>query len=392
MANADSNGKGRTVDIHQLLRTMVEKGASDLHLTVGSPPQLRIDGRLFAIRTPPLGPAEIQSIAYSVLSEKQRKGFEEENEIDLSFRWKGVARFRANFFRQQGHVAGALRQIPFEVVDLTRLGFPPVATRLLDRPTGLILVTGPTGSGKSTTLASMIDHINSTRHCHIITIEDPIEFVHEHKKSIVNQREVGPDTESYSKALRYVLRQDPDVVLIGEIRDLESMEAALRISETGHLALATLHTNSAVQTLHRMLDFFPARQQEMVRTQLSFVLAAIISQQLIPKKGGGRALAAEILIPNAAIRNLVREDKTHQIYSLMQMGQGKHEMQTMNQHLAKLVITGKVAPEDARPRSPDLEELEAILSKDRQHRGGQTTSTTGTMRSPQGTRPQMRQA
>ena len=391
MVSRDANGEGRTVDIHQLLRTMVEKGASDLHLTVGSPPQLRIDGRLFAIRTPPLGPSEIQSIAYSVLSEKQRKSFEEENEIDLSFRWKGVARFRANFFRQQGNVAGALRQIPFEVVSLADLGFPSVTEKLLDRPTGLILVTGPTGSGKSTTLASMIDHINSTRHCHIITIEDPIEFVHTHKKSLVNQREVGPDTESYGKALRYVLRQDPDVVLIGEVRDLESMEAALRISETGHLALATLHTNSAVQTLHRMLDFFPARQQEMVRTQLSFVLAAIISQQLVPKKGGGRALAAEVLIPNAAIRNLIREEKTHQIYSLMQMGQGKHEMQTMNQHLAKLVLSGKVTPEDARPRSPDLEELETIISKERRARSTQTMPN-GTVRKGAPTRTQMRQA
>ncbi len=389
MAKPDSNGAGRTVDIHQLLRTMVEKGASDLHLTVGSPPQLRIDGRLFAIRTPPLGSSEIQSIAYSVLSEKQRKVFEENNEIDLSFRWKGVARFRANFFRQQGNVAGALRQIPFAVQELSGLGFPPVAEKLLSRPTGLILVTGPTGSGKSTTLAAMIDHINSTRHCHIITIEDPIEFVHTHKKSIVNQREVGPDTESYGKALRYVLRQDPDVVLIGEIRDLDSMEAALRISETGHLAFATLHTNSTVQTLHRVLDFFPARQQEMVRTQLSFVLAAIISQQLIPKKGGGRAMAAEVLIPNAAIRNLIREDKTHQIYSLMQMGQGKHEMQTMNQHLAKLVLSGAVVAEEARPRSPDLEELDKMLNKDRRAQTSQSTGSDGT-RNGSGTRTQMR--
>jgi twitching motility protein PilT len=354
------------IDIHQLLRTMVERGASDLHLTVNSPPQLRIDGKLYPLRTPALTPPDVENIAYSVLNEKQRKRFEETSEIDLSFRWKGISRFRANFFRQQGSVAGALRMIPFQVKSLEELGIPPILKNVLDRPSGLVLVTGPTGSGKSTTLASMVDHINEHRRCHIITVEDPIEFLHQHKKSIVNQREVGTDTDSFKNALRYVLRQDPDVVLIGEIRDLESMEAALRISETGHIAFATLHTNSAVQTIHRILDFFPAHQQEMVRTQLSFVLEAILTQVLLPRKGGGRCLAAEILLPNAAIRNLIREEKTHQIYSLMQMGQGKHGMQTMNQAISRLVIRGLVAMEEAIPHSTDIEELEGLIQKELQ--------------------------
>ena len=355
---------GQAIDIHQLLRTMVERGASDLHLTVNSPPQLRIDGKLYPLRTSPLAAADTENIAYSVLNEKQRKRFEETSEVDLSFRWKGISRFRANFFRQQGSVAGALRQIPFQVMSLDEMGFPPVIKNVLDRPSGLVLVTGPTGSGKSTTLASMVDHINSNHRGHIITVEDPIEFLHQHKKCIVNQREVGADTDSFKNALRYVLRQDPDVVLIGEIRDLESMEAALRISETGHIAFATMHTNSAIQTIHRVLDFFPAHQQDMVRTQLSFVLEAVITQQLLPKKGGGRILSAEILLPNPAIRNLIREEKTHQIYSQMQMGQGRHGMQTMNQSLARLVLRGIVALEDALPRSSDIDELEGMIRKE----------------------------
>ena len=372
MAANDSAPASAGIDIHQLLRTMVEKNASDLHLTVHSPPQLRIDGKLYPLRTPPLTAADIQHIAYSVLNERQRKRFEETSEVDLSFRWKGISRFRANFFRQQGATAGALRQIPFNVLSLEELGFPPVVKTLADRPSGLVLITGPTGSGKSTTLASLIDHINSTHRHHIITVEDPIEFLHQHKKCIVNQREVGSDTDSFASALRYVLRQDPDVVLIGEIRDLESMEAGLRISETGHLALATLHTNSAVQTIHRILDFFPSRQQDMVRTQVSFVLNGIITQQLIPKRQGqGRCLAAEILIPNPAIRNLIREEKTHQIYSLMQMGQGKHGMQTMNQAIARLILERRVSLEEGLARSADTEELEGIIQKETQPGPGQ---------------------
>ncbi len=353
----------RTIDVQQLLRTMVERKASDLHLTAGSPPQLRIDGRLYALRTPPLTASETHAVAYAILNERQRRTFEETSEIDLSFHWKELARFRANFFRQRGSVAGALRQIPFEVSTLEDLGFPKVVATLLDRPSGLVLVTGPTGSGKSTTLAAMIDRINNNRPGHIITVEDPIEFLHRHKKGIINQREVGTDTESFASALRYVLRQDPDVVLIGEIRDLASMEAALRISETGHLALATLHTNSTIQTIHRILDFFPARQQAMVRTQLSFVLEGIITQQLLPMRAGGRCLAPEILIPNAAIRNLIREDKTHQIMSLVQTGQARHGMQTMNQALARLVQAKLVAPSEAIARSPDVEEFHGLLDK-----------------------------
>ena len=382
---AETDQDAPSIDIHQLLRTMVEKNASDLHLTVNSPPQLRIDGKLYPLRTAALTAADVKNIAYSILNEKQRKRFEESSEIDLSFRWKGVSRFRANFFRQRNAVAGSLRQIPFEVSTLEALGFPSAVKQLLERPSGLILITGPTGSGKSTSLASMIDHINEHRRCHIITIEDPIEFLHPHKNSIVNQREVGSDTDSFACALRYVLRQDPDVVLIGEIRDLESMEAALRISETGHLAFATLHTNSAVQTIHRILDFFPARQQETVRTQISFVLEAIITQQLLPMRRGGRAMAAEILLPNAAVRNLIREDKTHQIHSMMQMGQSKYGMQTLNQSLSQLVLSGRVTIEEALSRSPDGEELQNIVHKETQAKTGADGAKTRRVSVPRST-------
>jgi twitching motility protein PilT len=359
------SGSGETIDIHKLLKFMVDKGASDLHLSAGAPPCLRVNGELFMLRSEPLKPAEIQAIAYSVLNEKQKKVFEESNEIDLSFQWKGVSRFRANFFRQRGSVAGALRQIPQSVRSLDELGVPRAVNALLDRPRGLILVTGPTGSGKSTTLASMIDAINAKQRGHIITIEDPIEFLHSHKRCIVNQREIGSDTRSFLDALRYVLRQDPDVVLVGEIRDLETMEAALRISETGHLVLATLHTNNAVQTIHRVLDFFPPRQQEMVRTQLSFVLEGIVSQQLIPRQdGNGRAMAVELLIPNAAIRNLIREDKTHQILSAMQVGKARHGMQSLNDSLAQLVFTRAISLEQALQRSYDPDDLETMVRND----------------------------
>lgn len=355
--------KRATVDVHRLLKTMVEQGASDLHLTADSPPQLRINGSLFPLRTPPLTGSDVESIAYSVLNERQKKQFEETNEVDLSFQWKGASRFRANFFRQRGHMAGALRMIPFETRPLAGLGFPPSVSGLIDKTQGLVLVTGATGSGKSTTLASMIDAINSQHRHHIITIEDPIEFVHTHKKSIVNQREIGTDTATFSEALRYVLRQDPDVVLIGEIRDYETMEAALRIAETGHLAFATLHTNSTIQTIHRVLDFFPPKHQEMVRTQLSFVLEAVISQQLLVRSDGkGRVLASEVLLPNAAVRNLIREEKTHQIYSQMQMGQGGHGMQTMNQSLFSLVQNHAISRDTAFLYSHDVEELNAMFN------------------------------
>ncbi|MCB9727521.1 MAG: PilT/PilU family type 4a pilus ATPase [Deltaproteobacteria bacterium] len=350
---------------------MVEKGASDLHLTAESPAQLRINGSLYPLRTEPLTGRDIEQIAYSVLNERQKKQFEETNEVDLSFRWKGSSRFRANFFRQKGFVAGALRMIPFETLPLSALGMPKSVEDLINRPNGLILVTGPTGSGKSTTLASMIDAINSTHRSHIITIEDPCEFIHTHKKSIVNQREVGTDTGSFHAALRYVLRQDPDVVLIGEIRDLETMESTLRIAETGHLALATLHTNSSVQTIHRILDFFPPRQQDMVRSQVSFVLAGVISQMLIPRQDGkGRVLAVEVMLPNAAIRNLIREDKTHQIYSQMQMGQGKFGNQTFNQSLLTHIQSGAISLEQGLEYSSDQDELTSMVNQWRSDRSG----------------------
>lgn len=349
-------------NLHQLLQTMVEKGASDLHLTSGSPPQIRIDGHLVPIDVPPLTPVQTKQLCYAVLTDAQKHRFEEENELDLSFGIKNLARFRANLFMQRGAIAGVFRTIPFEILGLESLGVPPVVSTLAEKPRGLILVTGPTGSGKSTTLAAMIDKINTERHAHIVTIEDPIEFIHPHKASVVNQREVGSDTKSFKQALKYILRQDPDVVLIGEMRDQETVEAALSISETGHLAFATLHTNSAVQTINRILDMFPASQQGQVRTQLSFVLEGILSQTLVPRAGGsGRVMAMEVLIPNAAIRNLIREDKVHQIYSQMQVGQGKYGMQTLNQSLFSLVQRRLITPEDAFSRSSDPDELRNMM-------------------------------
>src|SRR5499427_2249242 len=317
---------------------MVEKGASDLHITTGSPPQLRIDGQLVPLKTAPLTPVETKQICYSILTDSQKHKFEEENELDLSFGVKGLSRFRANIFMQRGAVAGAFRSIPFKILSFQELGLPPVVSELAKKPRGLILVTGPTGSGKSTTLASIIDKINTDRHEHIMTVEDPIEYLHPHKNCLVNQREIGADTRSFKTALKYILRQDPDVVLVGEMRDLETIEAALVIAETGHLVFATLHTNSAVQTINRVIDVFPPYQQPQVRAQLSVVLEGVISQQLIPRMDGkGRVLACEIMIPNPAIRNLIREDKVHQIYSSMQVGQTKFGMQTFNQSLASLL-------------------------------------------------------
>src|SRR5512135_1430408 len=296
-------------NLHQLLKAMVEKGASDLHITTGSAPQLRIDGRLVPLKTTALTPVETKQLCYSILTDAQKHKFEEESELDLSFGVKGLSRFRANVFMQRGAVAGSFRTIPFKILSFQELGLPPVVAELAKKPRGLVLVTGPTGSGKSTTLASIIDKINTERHEHIITIEDPIEYLHPHKNCVVNQREVGADTGSFKKALKYILRQDPDVVLIGEMRDLETMEAALVVSETGHLAFATLHTNSAVQTINRILDVFPPYQQPQIRAQLSFVIEGVLSQALLQKVGGGRCLALEIMVPNPAIRNLIREDK-----------------------------------------------------------------------------------
>ncbi|TAL17739.1 PilT/PilU family type 4a pilus ATPase [bacterium] len=351
--------------LHQLLKTMVDKGASDLHITAGTAPQIRIDGLLFPIEgMEPLTPPETKMLCYSVLTDAQKHRFEEENELDLSFGVKNLSRFRANIFIQRGAVAGAFRTIPFKILTFDELGLPPIVEEITKRPRGLVLVTGPTGSGKSTTLASMVDRINSTRHEHIMTIEDPIEYLHPHKKCVVNQREVRADTESFHTALRYILRQDPDVVLIGEMRDLETIEAALTVSETGHLCMATLHTNGAVQTLNRIIDVFPSHQQGQVRAQLSFVLEGIISQILLPKASGkGRVLACEIMVPNSAMRNLIREDKIHQIYSHMQMGQDKFQMQTMNQHLFHLINKKEINAELALLRSPDSEELRQMINR-----------------------------
>jgi twitching motility protein PilT len=352
------------IDIHKLLNMVVAKGASDLHITAGSPPAIRLDGKLYKLKTNPLSASETQEIAYSLLTEKQRKIFETENEVDMSFKWQDKGRFRANFFRQQGAVAGALRMIPTDILPLSKLGLPPAVDDIIDRPNGLVLVTGSTGSGKSTTLAAIINEINMRHRGHILTIEDPIEFLHQHKNCIVNQREVGADTHSFKAALRYALRQDPDFVLVGEIRDRETMEIGLKIAETGHLTLATLHTNSCVQTIHRILDFFPAEQQDAVRTQLSFSLQCIISQTLLKREDakGGRVLACELLMPNQAIRHLIRDDKTHQLYSQMQVGQKDSGMQTFNQCLVRMVSQKIISREHAREYSSDQQEFDKMLA------------------------------
>jgi twitching motility protein PilT len=305
---------------------------------------------------------ETKQLCFTVLSEEQRAHFEKHNELDLSFGVKGLSRFRANIFMQRGNVAGAFRTIPFKILTFEELGLPAVVTDFANKPSGLVLVTGPTGSGKSTTLAAMIDKINSEQRLHIITVEDPIEYLHGHKLSIVNQREVGSDTEGFKQALKYVLRQDPDVVLVGEMRDLETVEAALTISETGHLVFATLHTNSAISTINRIIDVFPPHQQAQVRSKLSFVLQGVVSQQLLPRHNApGRVMALEILVPNAAIRNLIREDKVHQIYSAMQVGQDKYQMQTLNQSLFSLFQRRLISHEEAMGRSVEPEELRMMM-------------------------------
>lgn len=359
----DEQGTQRTkVDIHRLLQTVVEKGGSDLHITVGAPPAIRIHGQIYRLKMPPLTPTDTQEVAYSLMTEKQRKTFETYNEVDMSFKWKDRGRFRANFFRQKGAVAGVLRMIPTKVRRFDDLGLPEALKDVIDKPNGLVLVTGPTGSGKSTTLASLVHEVNRLHRGHILTIEDPIEFVHEHESCLVNQREVGSDTESFTAALKYALRQDPDFVLIGEIRDRDTMETALRIAETGHLTLATLHTNTAIQTIHRILDFFPSEQQESVRTQLSFVLQAILSQKLLSRVDGGRVMTYELLMPNQAIRHLIREDKTHQIYSQMQVGQKGSGMNTMNQNLCQLLSQNLISRDTAWKASPDQQELAKMLN------------------------------
>src|SRR5450830_974849 len=352
------------VTLHQLLKTMVERGGSDLHITTNSPPQIRVDGKLVPLDMPPLAAPETKQLAYSVLTDAQKHRFEEDLELDLSFGIKGLARFRANIFNQRGAAAAVYRQIPYEILGFKELGLPTVVEEICNRPRGLVLVTGPTGSGKSTTLAAMIDKINRERHEHIITIEDPVEFLHQHKSCIVNQRELHADTHSFANSLRSALRQDPDVVLIGEMRDLETIESALRIAETGHLTFGTLHTNSAAQTINRIVDVFPAHQQGQIRTQLSLVIEGIVCQALLPRADGkGRVVSLEILVPNPAIRNLIRDDKVHQIYSSMQTGQEKLGMQTMNQSLATPYSKRLITLDAAMNASSLKDELEQMISR-----------------------------
>ncbi len=351
------------VELQKLLEVVIEKKASDLHITTGAPPQFRIDGKLMSFDSTVLTAPDTKRVCYSVLTDAQRHKFEEEYELDFSFGIKGLSRFRGNIYMQRGAVAGAFRAISFDILNFSDLGIPPVVNELIKKPKGLVLVTGPTGTGKSTTLAAMIDKINVERNAHIMTVEDPIEFLHRHKNCMVNQREVNSDTKNFAAALRHILRQDPDIILIGEMRDLETIEATLVTAETGHLTFATLHTNSCVETINRIIDVFPPHQQQQIRTQLSFVLEGVLAQQLIPKVGGkGRALAMEVMIPNAAIRNLIREDKIQQLYSLMQVGQSKYGMQTMNQALLSLVERRIISLEDAMDRSHNPEEFRQMLS------------------------------
>lgn len=348
----------------ELLKTTVELDGSDLHLTTAAPPTVRVHGKLVPLKLPALTAPETKQLAYSVCTDAQKKRFEETQELDFSFGIRGVGRFRCNVFNQRGAVASVYRLIPERVRGFQELNLPPILAKLAERPRGLVLVTGPTGSGKSTTLAAMIDKINTERNEHILTIEDPIEYIHQHKGCLVNQREVHSDTQGFSLALRAALREDPDVVLIGEMRDLETIESALRIAETGHLTFATLHTNSAAQTINRIIDVFPAHQQSQIRTQLSLVLEGIVCQSLLRRSNGpGRVVSLEILVPTPAIRNLIRDDKVHQIYSMMQAGQEKLGMQTMNQSLASLYLSRQITLETAMAASSLKEELQDMIQR-----------------------------
>ena len=347
-----------TFNLRSLLEEMIQKDASDLHITAAERPKLRVDGDIVDSSVlEVLTPKDTLQLAYSVLTENQKKRFETDDELDFSFGIQNLARFRGNVFKQRGCVAMVIRMIPFNVRTFQELGLPPVIAKLAERPRGLILVTGPTGSGKSTTLAAIIDKINKERKGHIITVEDPIEFIHRHQSCIVNQREIGTDTKTFAAALKYALREDPDVILVGEMRDLETVGAALTIAETGHLVLATLHTNSAAESINRVIDVFPSNQQSQVRAQLAFVLEGVITQTLLPKvKGRGRAMAAEIMVATPAIRALIRDDKVHQIYSAMQSGK-KFGMQTMNDALFQLYTAREVAQDECERVSHDPKEF-----------------------------------
>ncbi|MGI9039501.1 MAG: type IV pilus twitching motility protein PilT [Gemmatimonadales bacterium] len=347
-----------SLNLRALLEEMIQKEASDLHITAGERPKLRVDGEMTNSSAPEvMTPKDTLNLAYSVLTENQKKRFETEDELDFSFGIQNLARFRGNCFKQRGCVSMVIRMIPFNVRTFQDLGLPPVIARLAERPRGLVLVTGPTGSGKSTTLAAIIDKINKERKGHIITVEDPIEFIHRHQSCIVNQREVGTDTKSFSTALKYALREDPDVILVGEMRDLDTIASALTIAETGHLALATLHTNSAAESINRIIDVFPANQQSQVRAQLAFVLEGVVTQTLLAKaRGRGRAMACEIMVATPAIRALIRDDKIHQIYSAMQSGK-KYGMQTMNDALYQLYTNREVSQEECERVSGDPKEF-----------------------------------
>lgn len=355
-------GGSENVKIQQLFKLMVESNGSDMHIAVGSPPGLRVNGEIIRVKIPALNANDTKRLVYQVLTEEQKNEFEKNLEIDLSFGIKGLARFRANIFHSKGGVSAVFRQIPSIIPDFKTLNLPNVLIDMTDVSNGLILVTGPTGSGKSTTLASLLDRLNENEAGHIVTLEDPIEFVHPHKNCIVNQREVGTDSLSFSNSLKSLLRQDPDIVLVGELRDAETIEAALTIAETGHLVFGTLHTNSTVQTVNRIINVFPADQQDQIRTLLSFVLQGVVSQQLLPKTfEPGRVLAMEVMVPTPAIRNLIREDKIHQIYSAMQTGQEASGMITMNQSLKKHVDKGLIDNDTAVSYSTNPEELRSVL-------------------------------
>ncbi|MBP9708757.1 MAG: type IV pilus twitching motility protein PilT [Oligoflexales bacterium] len=346
----------------QLLKTLIDQGASDLHISLNSAPRIRINGEIIPLNLPPLTEEQTKTLCYSVLTEQQKKKYEQTKELDFAFSVHGLARFRGNIFVQKNSVAAVFRIIPFKIHTLEQLGMPKVMQSLCELPRGLILITGPTGSGKTTTLASMIDHINVNNKSHIVTIEDPIEIVHEHKRSIVNQREIGGDTVDFAAALRSSLRQDPDVVLVGEMRDLETISLAIRTAETGHLVFATLHTNSALTSINRIIDVFPAHQQDQIRIQLSQSLQAVVSQLLLPSTQNGRVLGLEILIPNAAVRNLIRENKIHQIYSSMQTGHSESGMQTMNQSLCNLLQRRLITTKTAFSISPQADELMELIN------------------------------